>query len=605
MKKITTAILALWSVFTMFAAENLANISWGDNIMVGNGIAKLDTIEKIEQYMKILNDFYDTKTILWRVDDFNMTKFYERRALHNFQIAYNKKTSEIFAQFDPCKVAKTAAHKNGQELYIYTTFMDHGMPHTYKYADTAPFPWQDKMFIEHPEYNEVDLAGNCHYGIPNLANAEFRKKMIERLVYLVNLFDPDGLYLCSRTHTNPAIHGDQFGFNKEVVAEYQKRYGIDITKDKRFDYRSPEYAPKSKEVQAWRDLRGEYLVQFVAELRKALGNKKLLLALPVGKTYQAPFGNMTLDKKSIISNGYIDGIVTNVFTGRGLYPKRTTHHRDLGYLESSDYSWNIPSPAAEVAALRSYTKNPNFKIYYSLGYYNNIKITGANGNMFSAMNFQSTPVVRDNGGLYNKTFTIEGFFNLNKHQKDFSKNPRLVSKYSHTSGTYRGWEIYCGEDGKIGFRTQLTNGKGKNIDLTLNSKSKIKYGEWIHVAAVLDDAKKEKRIYINGQLDAVQKIAPDMYLYNNKDIDLVIGNYSYGTEVAVAFDELRMSSNADFQGVPKTPYTGKEPGTVFLFHFDEIFEKTTANKGIQIKYSMTPPFCYGVFGLAMDLRQVD
>ena len=56
------------------------------------------------------------------------------------------------------------------------------------------------------------------------------------------------------------------------------------------------------------------------------------------------------------------------------------------------------------------------------------------------------------------------------------------------------------------------------------------------------------------------------------------------------------------------PTLGKtrKTGTKVNFLPDpEIFEKTTANKGIQIKYSMTPPFCYGVFGLAMDLRQVD
>ena len=46
--------------------ENLVNISWGDNIMVGSGISKLDTPEKIRISMRSWLDPYDGKTILWR-----------------------------------------------------------------------------------------------------------------------------------------------------------------------------------------------------------------------------------------------------------------------------------------------------------------------------------------------------------------------------------------------------------------------------------------------------------------------------------------------------------------------------------------------------------
>ncbi len=603
MKKFLPVALAV-TMSAVFAAENLINVSWGDNIMVGTGISKLDTPERVAESVTVWNDVFDGKIVLWRASSEVLKRFYERRP-NKFQLEYDAKVDSVAAIFDPIKVAKAAARKKGQKILLYITFLDHGMPETYKYADSARFPWQDKMFIENPEYNEVALNGEYHYGVADLSNDEFRAKMIKRLVAFVKEYDSDGLYLCSRTHSNPAIHGDQFGFSKKIVAEYQKRYGIDITKDKRFDYRSPEYAPRSKEVQAWRDLRGEYLVKFVAELRQALGDKTLIIGLPSGTTMQAPYGNMTVDKKSIISQGLVDGIVTNVISGMGLYPLRKTHHRDLGFLESADYKWNVPTPEQEVALLRSYTKDKNFKIYWNAYNYGGDNIKGANGLMFNAPNCQPTPIIKDNGGLYSKSFTVEGFFSVARNQGHFSTYPRLVNRYSHASNATRGWELRCNPQGQVEFRVNLTDAKNNRNDITIVSKNKIKYGQFEHIAAVCDDVNKELRIYINGNLEASRKFDGKYFLHNNKGVDVVVANYAHGAESRVVIDELRMTANNTFKGVPKAPYTGKEAGTVFLFHFDQAKEKVNTPAGVNVLYVAKPELSQGVFGKAMDLTRVD
>lgn len=605
MKKITTLLAIFCAALSLNAAENLINVSWGDSIMVGSGISKLDTPEKVIESVKTWGEAFDGKIIIWRVSSDVIEREYLKRPT-KFQQEYDAKVASVAALFNPVSAAKEAAKKNGQEFYIYLTFLDHGAPDTIKYADHNTFPWQDKVFIEHPEYNEVALDGTYQYGVPDLSNDDFRKMMIKRLLSYMTEYDPDGLYLCSRTHSNPAIHGDQFGFSPKIVAEYQKRYGIDITKDKRFDYKSPEYAPKSKEVQAWRDLRGEYFVLFIKELRQALDDKKLLLAVPRGKTLQAPYGNMTIDKKTIIENNLVDGVVTGVYAGKFLYPNRKTSHSKLGYLESDEENFNVPTPEKEIAILKSYAKNKkNFKVYYSISFYGGLDIAGANGSMFSSPTCQPTPVVKDNGHFYSKSFTVEGFFKLSKTQGHFSEYPRLVSKYSHVNNTTRGWELLCNKDRTIQFRTNLVTAQGARKDLVLNTQYKVTPGEWVHIAAVFDDVKKEKRIYVNGKLEATQIFDAVYSLSNNKTVDMVVANYSHGNESRVMIDELRVTSNNTFKGVPKKPYTGKEAGTKVLFHFDVAKEKENTPRGIKVKYMATPVLSEGVFGKALDLTRID
>ncbi len=605
MKKLMALCAAVFAVSAM-AAENLINVSWGDNIMVGSGISKLDTPEKISESMSIWNDAFDGKTIIWRVSSEVIAHEYETRSLNTFQKEYNAKVAAVEAIFNPIAVAKKVAKENGQQFFIYLTFLDHGAPTTIKYADDAAFPWQDKEFIKHPEYNEVALDGTYQYGVPDLSNDNFRKMMIDRLLFYVKKYSPDGLYLCSRTHSNPALHGDQFGFSPKIVAEYKSRYGIDITKDKRFDYKSPEFAPNSIEVQRWRDLRGEYFVLFIKELRQALGDTKLILAIPRGKTLQAPYGNMTIDKKTIIENNLVDGMVTAVYAGKGLYPRRTTPHSKLGYLESDEEHFNVPAPAEEVAILKSYAKkNKDFKVYYNIYTFSNTNIQKATGYMFTTPACQPTPVIKEAGGLYSKSFTIEGFFKVKKEQGDFSKYPRLVNKYAHTIADMRGWELYCTPEGKVVFRTNLVDAKGNRKDIHLTSTKAIEHDKWVHIAAVLDDLKKEKRLYINGELVGTQTFEQSYSLFNNKNVDLVVANYCHSNESRVMIDELRLTSSNVFKGVPSKPYTGKEFGTKFLFHFDEPKEKVQTPQGVKVKYMANPTLVDGVFGKAIDITKVD
>ena len=71
-------------------AENLVNVSWGDSIMVGSGVSKLDTPEKIRTSMRSWLDNYDGKTILWRISSEYMRRYYKRQPTP-FQKEYDAK----------------------------------------------------------------------------------------------------------------------------------------------------------------------------------------------------------------------------------------------------------------------------------------------------------------------------------------------------------------------------------------------------------------------------------------------------------------------------------------------------------------------------------
>ncbi len=612
-KKLFAALLAAVAVAALFAlpsnaAENLVNVSWGDSIMVGSGISKLDTPQKVIDSLHIWQDIYEGQGILWRISSEYLKRYYLRQPT-DFQKRYDAKVDEVAALFDPVKLVRAETRKNKQLFLLYATFLDHGCPPGALYGDVSNFPWQDKVTIAHPEYQERDLEGNWHYGVLDLSNPDARKFIRERLVDFVNEYDSDGLYLCSRTHSPPALHGDQFGFGPHVVVEYKKRYGIDITKDPRFNYKSPEYAPNCDEVQRWRRLRGEYLVTFIRELRQALGKKRLLyVGLPRGFTMQCPYGNMYVDKETLFKEHLVDGMIIGVLSGRFLYPQRKTPHKDLGFLESGDDRYNLPPLEEEIAKWHPYCDKFGIRLFVGGGFSRTLP-AGLDGRMIGAPNARPSVYVPASKALYSRSMTVSGFFRLEKVQDGWAKSPRLVSKYNHDSPAERGWELCVGDKEELVFRTQLVNAQGGTRDAHLRSTATVPREEWFHAAAVIDADKGVKQIYLNGKLVAEEKIPAGYVLNDNADIDIVVGCYAHGSgqNARMMADELWLADRAvPPTAMPAKPLTGKEPGILFYFSFDKGERKAdVVAPGVDAKYLGTPKLSPGYFGQALDLTVVD
>jgi len=564
--------------------ENLIYVSWGDQIMTVRGDAQLDTPEKINRAMKMWMHEYEGKAILWRCSSSVIKEFYESRQSDDFTKSYFNKVAEISKKFDPIKVAREFAKKNGQQFLLYMTIFDHGAPVDVLYGAGTPFPWQDRLTIKHPEFQPIDRNGNYQYGPLEMAYPEARKAMVERIKYFISKYDADGVYVCTRTHSFPAEHADQFGFNKPIVEEYQRLYGINILEDLRFDYKSPDFNSTDQAVEKWRILRGKYLVQFYKELREAVPDRVIYTGIPRGRYIGAPYGNLYLDWETIVREQLVDGLVIGVFTGKGLYPKKMSiSHRAIGYLSSEDDNIGVPASFEEAVS----------RVYGDLCRSNNVKLfcnTGCYGlgqrqwltheplckgvMIFCPSGTGAVVEHKDVLCFPNGRMTIEAFIYLNNRRIEPDRYFRILSKYNHIEqGRHRGWEWNIYPNDHFVFRVNIMSpDSNSNGDILLESRQALPLGEWIHVATVYDLPNRRMRLYLNGKLDN-EKIIPTFCPRVNSSQDLYIGRY--GGQNSHVFDgmidELRISADAlDFNSPPTSPYRDGEPNTICLFHFDNL-----------------------------------
>jgi hypothetical protein len=111
------------------------------------------------------------------------------------------------------------------------------------------------------------------------------------------------------------------------------------------------------------------------------------------------------------------------------------------------------------------------------------------------------------------------------------------------------------------------------VDCTLKSSATLPPDKWTQVACVYDAQDRRMRIYLNGKLSSTSAITNDPPRMNPNQ-ELFVGRYGgrgYMTLFEGKMDELRLSNVARvFSSPPTKPYTGNEPGTVALYHFDRV-----------------------------------
>ena len=210
------------------------------------------------------------------------------------------------------------AHKYGMEIYARTDPFNLGAPVGAREETTEPpFPlhlpngatyllndygYYSRFCADHPEYEVVDRTRkHRHYGILELAYPEARKYLLDSFVEpYVKHYDIDGFCMDTRTECMTPLWADRFGFNEPIVEEYKRRYGVNILESD-FD------------LEAWRSLRGEYLTQFIREVRELAGrcDKKLTVLTQRGDHLGFPISNMVIDWRTWVSEGLVDDLGIN------------------------------------------------------------------------------------------------------------------------------------------------------------------------------------------------------------------------------------------------------------------------------------------------------
>jgi HEAT repeat protein len=278
---ISTGLLMLVFVQTSLSAERQATIplpadgnprtvylSTGDNQDV-LAFAPLDSPQTVQAMFDALKR-YRVNRIWWRggQDEIWGERFVIREQNRMFWRIWEWWKDNQYRKSKLNRVAVEAAHQRGMEIWLTYGLFDNGSQADAGYAG-FPYAAEDKLRILHPEWAPLNKWGTWRQGGPlEFAYPAARRAMAEYLTQYVLDGDYDGLSLLTYAENFSQRYEFEFGYGPPIVKEFQRRYGVNILRDK-FD------------KQKWAGLRGEYVEIFLRDLRSRLEKHGKKLAIVV------------------------------------------------------------------------------------------------------------------------------------------------------------------------------------------------------------------------------------------------------------------------------------------------------------------------------------
>ena len=339
---------------------NIASVSWGDHLIFGEGVGRLSTPKALRKRMKKWRKELGVSSIHWRQD---------RSILegHFFAAPGFKNPIEEIKEikWDDFEYVTKVAHDEGIKANLYVSLFDEGWPLPPKKVREVSYhnlmhcqhtSWQSDFSSKHPEFTVVDKTGkNKQWGVLCLAYPQVRKYFIDKFLNLLKGYEFDGLFVCLRSQSRPADFGDQYNFNEPIREEFRRRYADDILKGD-FD------------LQAWRDLVGEYLTLFLSELRNELKKigVKLSIGVPRGDIIGPPMGNLSLHWREWIQKNLIDELIINQNSSQcpSMWHQLWPMHRGTGYIQNYLNEYNLPLLLQHIdKSYFPYIKESNVKLY--------------------------------------------------------------------------------------------------------------------------------------------------------------------------------------------------------------------------------------------------
>jgi uncharacterized lipoprotein YddW (UPF0748 family) len=302
-------------VINMSDRSIIVNIDPYDNILWDEG-SEYTKIKLETTFYNIAQSGADT--IFWRVTCIGKV-FYWSEIEYRHDGGVNKKAymvKSFIDKHDPTELAVEYARKYNLKIYIWMTMYDDFYP-----------GMTSRLIKDHPEYQWVDRSGDVYFkGVLNYCYPEVREYKLGMVKELVQ-YGADGFYLSMRSHAphcNVYDIEDMFGYNKPIVEEYEKRYGINILKyDCVKSYRKNkvtwiEYVDEGFDKELWHRLKGEYHTMFIKEVRKVTKEKGQQLIVHVAGDYNGiyPLGatnrksaRFYADYRNWVKQDIVDGIV--------------------------------------------------------------------------------------------------------------------------------------------------------------------------------------------------------------------------------------------------------------------------------------------------------
>jgi len=200
---------------------------------------------------------------------------------------------------DPLAIGIEEGRKAGIEVYVWITLFD-------DYGHEAGGQYASDFVLKNPQYQWTSKDGKPFFGVLSYSYPEVREHRLAEIREVLER-NPDGIYLCTRTHSffHACDTGDDYGYEPPVRDEYLRRYHLDILKTDKFDR------------QAWRNLRAEGLDRFIRDASKMIQGQGKKLAFGVKSLSNQdmgwPYGNAVLPWHSWVKDGVVDEIVSGHF----------------------------------------------------------------------------------------------------------------------------------------------------------------------------------------------------------------------------------------------------------------------------------------------------
>lgn len=351
---VVTPLVATWLIFfvtppSLVIAQEAAHrliVGWDDAVIVcGPGtVAGMDSPQAIERMVKRWKG-RGHQGIYWRVDEAMLPDRFMTRWHTTVSPGVNYLLERVDQKLHAFPVLKTllaAAEREKLDVWAwYPTIYSNGAPPTGP-GFTQSWLYENKFGTDHPEVLSVDRVGNKHFMVWEYAYPEARKAKVSEFVQFARDYGFKRFVACLRTEAaqmQPAPkHADQFGFNAPIVAEMQKRHGVDIHTDPRFDFSHPKFDLHDPLLEAWRNLRGEYLTQFYRELRAALNDVdpgiQIAVQIP-GDRAGTCLGNWHLDWRTWVDEGLVNELVVPVVLDGYEGYRSTAAAEAAGYIDGA------------------------------------------------------------------------------------------------------------------------------------------------------------------------------------------------------------------------------------------------------------------------------
>lgn len=240
------------------------------------------------------------------------------------------------------EAAIASARVRGMEIFMYTGLFEHGVQPDI--GVVCPYPFEDRLRIEHPEWCEVDRWGERRCPGPlSFSFPEVRQLLARRYADWLARYGYDGITFYTYVENVGIRYPNEFGFTQPTVDEFRRRYP-DV--DPRRDTLTPE------QQEHWYRCRGKFVTDFLRELHAEIApaGRKLSVILDAEQPdYAQPWwgqplagtGMLRMEWEQWIAEGIVDELWVQL---GGISQQRATLDRLLAATAGTHVRLTVRTP---------------------------------------------------------------------------------------------------------------------------------------------------------------------------------------------------------------------------------------------------------------------